>query len=42
MKLSGKDLVIVLIALVVAVWAGLRIASETMTLPIMLGGFSFA
>ncbi|MDF9833928.1 O-antigen ligase [Ereboglobus sp. PH5-5] len=37
-KLSGKDLVIVLIALVVAVWAGLRIASETMTLPIMVGG----
>ena len=38
MKLSGRDYLIVLAALAVAVWAGLRIANEAVTAPVIAGG----
>ena len=38
MKLSGRDFLIVLVVLAIAVWAGVWIAGEALTLPIVVGG----
>ena len=41
MKLSGRDFLIVLVVLAIAVWTGVWIASETVTLPVVAGGIFF-